>query len=220
MIVSLALAAEPGSGDKTRALSLFEESAVAYREGRFEDAIRLLREARALKPEPVLLYNLGRAYEAAGRRREAADAYERYLAEEPRAADRGALEGRVASLRREEAERDALLKASKAEAPAAPPRESESPLPFVITGVGVAGVAAGLVVGIAARSRADDARAEPVQARAAELHDDARGLATVANLTLVAGAVLTVVGGAWLGARFLRPQGSNTAARGLVWAWP
>src|SRR4051794_14721586 len=60
-------AAVRGAATDARALDLFEQSAKAYREGRFQDAVDRLLEARSLKSEPVLLYNLGRAYEALGR---------------------------------------------------------------------------------------------------------------------------------------------------------
>ena len=43
----------------SHALELFEQSAQAYREGRFQEAVDKLLEARRFKAEPVLLYNLG-----------------------------------------------------------------------------------------------------------------------------------------------------------------
>jgi tetratricopeptide (TPR) repeat protein len=222
VIVSLALAADPAEGTQSRALELFEQSAVAYREGRFDDAIALLREARAQRPEPVLLYNLGRAYEAAGRRREAAEAYTQYLAEEPNARDRGSLEGRIATLRREEEERDTLLRASNKE----PDRSAEpapvavGPLPFVVAGVGLLAVGTGVGLGAHAQSRADAAAAEPVQTTAVDVHDGARGLATAANVVLIAGAALTIVGATWIGVRWLAPSQKAVARGGLVWEWP
>ena len=220
VIVSLALAADPAEGSQSRALDLFEQSAVAYREGRFDDAIALLREARALKPEPVLLYNLGRAYEAAGRRREAAEAYTQYLADEPQGRDRGSLEGRIATLRREEVEREALLRASKEpeRAPAEP--APIGPLPFVVAGVGLATIGAGVGLGVYAQSRADAAATEPVQTTAVDVHDGARGLATAANVVLVAGAALAIVGATWIGVRWLGPSQKALSRGRLVWEWP
>ena len=43
------------------AIALFQQSAEHYRAGQFQQAVDLLKRAYALKPEPVLLYNLSRA---------------------------------------------------------------------------------------------------------------------------------------------------------------
>ena len=99
VVVATATASAAPRSTREQALELFEKSARAYREGRFQDTIDLLLEARRVKAEPVLLYNLGRAYEAIGRPTDAADAYAQYLSEDPGAVDRGAIEGRIATLR-------------------------------------------------------------------------------------------------------------------------
>ncbi len=63
-----------------KAVKLFEDAAVHYREGRFAVAAELLQEAYNLHPEPVLLYNLGRARESNGDAERAIEAYTQYLA--------------------------------------------------------------------------------------------------------------------------------------------
>src|SRR3954464_13534377 len=78
-----AVAAPSSTKANAEAADLFHRSARAYREGRFQDAIDLLLRARELKAEPVLLYDLGRAYEALGNPRAAADAYTQFLKEDP-----------------------------------------------------------------------------------------------------------------------------------------
>src|SRR4051812_49270055 len=86
-LVSLAAVATPSRAAATpkddRAAELFQKSHRAYRDGQFQEAVDLLLEARQLKTEPVLLYDLGRAYEALGKLAEAADAYGHYLEEAP-----------------------------------------------------------------------------------------------------------------------------------------
>ena len=77
---SVATAQEAPQAPQADAVLLFEQSADAYRAGRFSQAASLLEEAYAIWPDPVLVYNLGRAYEGAGRLDEARDAYVRYLA--------------------------------------------------------------------------------------------------------------------------------------------
>src|SRR5262245_50652019 len=98
--------AQPKSGAaakdaKAEALDLFNQSAELYRQGKFDEAARLLERAYEIHPEPVLLYNLGRAYEGLGDNQKAIDAYTRYLKDEPNAKDRGALERRIETLKQQ-----------------------------------------------------------------------------------------------------------------------
>jgi tetratricopeptide (TPR) repeat protein len=180
-----------------RALELFEQSAKAYREGHFQEAVDKLLEARRFKAEPVLLYNLGRAYEALGKPADAADAYAKYLEEEPEASDRKAIEGRVATLRGQANE----LAAARRE-----PEDSFAGVPWIVIGVGAASLATGAVLGILANGKHDDAVADPVQRSAVEKQDSAEGLARAATVTLIAGAVIAAMGVAWLGVRAARPS--------------
>lgn len=210
------------SGTSARALDLFEQSARAYREGRFEEVVVKLLEARKLKPEPVLLYNLARAYEALGRWDEAAGAYAQYLEEEPAAADRKAIEGRIATLRAQAAELAAARRpvtsdeaSAEAEPGAArtPERERDtfpSFVPWAIAGAGAAMAATGIGFGVAAQGKHDDAVGEPVQRRAADLQDSAETLAQVSTVMVVIGAVLVASGVSWL---VLRATSSRTGAR-------
>lgn len=221
-LVAPSAVAEPprARSPKSRALDLFEKSALAYREGRFDDAIGLLLEARRVKREPVLLYNLGRAYEALGKQTEAADAYAGYLAEDPRAADRRAIEGRIATLR---AQAEQLDKAKSL--PVSPPPEERRPppdapetepdglfvAPWVVTGVGLAGIGAGVALGLVANARHDDAAREPAQAAAQDEQDAAESFATGATIAFVAGGALAAVGLTWLGIRAFAPSPSRVS---------
>jgi tetratricopeptide (TPR) repeat protein len=215
VLLLIALAA----GD-ARAVELFEKSAQAYREGRFQAAVELLLEARKLKAEPVLLYNLGRAYEAQGKLPEAVDAYSRYLEEDPGTADRRAIEGRIATMRREIEE-----KKKRDEAPpplpappqpivvVPPPRApGESPWPWLVTGAGVVTLGVGIGFGLLASRKEDESKSEPVQATAASLHEDARSHATIANVTLTVGAAITVAGAVWLIVRLLSKSSAPSQA--------
>jgi tetratricopeptide (TPR) repeat protein len=206
-----AQAAPPSQADQARALELFEQGRAAYREGRFSDSVSLLREAYALVPEPVLLYNLARAHEGLGEFPEAVDAYERYLATAKDIADRGAIERKLVSLRREledrerlARERDEALNAKRERADAsAGPSDSElhsagaSPWPWVIAGLGGAVIAAGGVFGSMALSTNDDAENAPSQLESASLRDDAEGLATFSTIGFVLGGVVLASGVTW-----------------------
>src|SRR5262245_17506107 len=83
------------ASNKVRAAELFKKSSEAYMRGEFETTVKLLDEAYALDPQPVLVYNTARAHEGLGHADEAIRLYERYLSEEPSSPDRGAIEQRV-----------------------------------------------------------------------------------------------------------------------------
>jgi tetratricopeptide (TPR) repeat protein len=103
----VALWAVPARADnKEKALALFEKSDKAYKDGKFEQAAKLLEEAYGLYPEPTLLYNLGRAQEGLGDVPGAIASYERYLQDAKQIGDRGAIERRVATLKAQLAARD------------------------------------------------------------------------------------------------------------------
>lgn len=192
---------------KTEALELFEQSADLYRQGKFDEAAQLLERAYSLHDEAVLLYNLGRAYEGLGENQKAIDAYTKYLEKAPNAKDRGALERRIETLKAQIEKEKALAQpetpAPKAPEPAEPKPEpaksSKGPgvLPWVVTGVGVAAVGAGLFVGLQAKSKRDDAQDNPVSADAQDEYDSAKSMATTANVLLIAGTVVAAGGVTW-----------------------
>jgi tetratricopeptide (TPR) repeat protein len=224
------------SPTRQKALDLFARSDVAYKAGKFEDAARLLREAHAIHPEPILLYNLARALEGMGDLRGAIDNYKQFLDVSPTFVDdRGAIERRIATL-------EAQLSTEKPHriptGPTSPPIDSTQldvqrgprVLPWVIAGAGVAVIATGGVFGYLSGSRRDDAVAEPVQAEAVRLEDQARTFAATANILFVTGAVVTAGGAIWivLDRRRARPANVTTGARvqiapayvGVEWTLP
>lgn len=192
---------------RTRALELFQESADRYREGRFDEAAELLREARRLHPEPVLAYNLARALEGAGDLEGAVAAYRDYLAEAPDAADAPATRARLAGLERHLAEIRAVeeerarlrqeQERSRREIPPPPPARGPEAAPWILTGIGAGGLIAGAVLGGVAVARNGDAQRAPTHAAAVAAAHDASGLATAANVTLIAGGVAALVGVIW-----------------------
>jgi len=204
---------------KARAAELFQESVDSYRKGDFRTTIALLQEAYALDPQPVLLYNLARAYEGVGDTDSAIDAYTRYLALDPKARDRGAIEQRITTLRRARDEKIALQKQSDVDrrnaqeqakrsakekadsdaknSSAASKPHHRSAWPYVIGGVGLAGLAAGSVFGLMALSEHATAGEERVQQTAADDQSKAQILATTSTLTLIAGGALLAIGTTW-----------------------
>jgi tetratricopeptide (TPR) repeat protein len=178
--------APPPTGED-RAFSLFNESEVAYREARFEESLRLLREAYALSPDPVLLYNMARVHETMGDLDRAISVYERFLMEAPSIPDRPALEARIASLK-------ALREAKK---PKPPPPRKRSVAPWIVAGAGGAVLAGAGVFGILAKNRESDAINDPVQRTGVAAREDATTYATIANVGFAVGGAIALAGLVW-----------------------
>src|SRR5262245_40780215 len=87
-----------------RARALVVAARQHYDHGRCDAASDLLSEAYRLQAEPALLFNLGRAYECAGKRDAAIQAYRSYLAAAAEPANRAEAEQYLARLEREVAE--------------------------------------------------------------------------------------------------------------------
>ena len=199
--------------DRDQALALFEQSDKAYKAGNFEEAAKLLREAYALYPEPLLLYNLGRAQEGLGDARGAVESYEKYLQDAPQIKDRGAIECRIETLEAQIAkqEEDARRRAADEERRRReaeerrlhppPPIDTRPPLqvygPWIAMGAGGAAVLTGVLFGVRASATHDDAVASPIQRDAAELQHSAERSATIANVMFVVGGAAIASGLAW-----------------------
>jgi len=197
----LASAQEEAEGE---ALGLFEESVTAYQEGRFDDATELLTRAYTLHPEPVLLYNLGRAQDGAGDFADAIESYERYLDEIGDIPDRGAIEQRVATLRQNLEERARLGRLDDVSDSAPTEQEPEpassdgpSAAPWIVAGVGVLGIGVGAILGGLALSAHDEALTAPSQEETASAQDRAEGLALGSTIAFIAGGVIAAVGVTW-----------------------
>lgn len=197
--------------DAARAAELAQRALDHYEAGAPEEAIPLLLEARELYAEPLLTYNLARAYEALGRDAEALDAYQRYVEERPDAPDRAAMETRIASLRAKIDERERLARETeeerrrreRAEARAAE-AEGPTPWPFLVLSAGGATLGAGVVFGVLARNERDAAADEPVHLTKVARGEDADRLATVANVLFAVGGALCVAGATWLTLELVR----------------
>lgn len=203
--------AKEGSSEKTRAADLFKKSADAYLKGDFTQAIALLDEAYQLDPQPVLLYNLARAHEGLGHLDEAITLYERYLTQEPTSPDRGAIEQRIVTLRRQrderaavekdraqvEKERAAVERQRAAPPPPPPPPRPRSIYPYVVGGAGVVGLVTGTVFGLLANSKKNEATDEKTQTTAVDIRSTGKSFATVSTVSFVIGGALVAGGVVW-----------------------
>jgi tetratricopeptide (TPR) repeat protein len=193
------------AADRARARDLYRDGTERFRRGEVAPALEAFQEAYRLDPHPVLAYNIARAHETLGQVEEALTAFRLYLELDPQASDRGAVEQRIATLQAELDARRALERRNAelaraaaqtrdAAPPPPPPPPAPSPVPWVIAGVGVLGVGAGAVLGVLASGKRGDAEDEKLAARASELDDDARSLATAANVAFLAGGTVAAVG--------------------------
>ena len=207
-VVALALlplasvqAAQPPADPRGRAMALFEQSEKLYRQGSYQEAAAMLREAHALVAEPVLLYNLGRALEGAGDLAGAVAAYSEFLSADPSARDRPSLEQKIARLRER-------IEQKKPETPGAVVASDDTPRsragPWVLGAAGAATVVAGVAMGSLAARRRTQAADDPVQRSADHSMAEGRRFALAANLLYVGGGLL--LGGAALWAVLTLPK--------------
>src|SRR5262245_8266577 len=186
LLVTVGAWGEPSS-NRERALELFKESKSRYESGDFVGAVDLLKKAYDLEPSPVLMFNLGRAYESAGDIAHAIESYRRYLEIDPRAKDRGAITQRIETLERQLEERERLGKerdeaarrARDAErerkSGATPPPDRVEPkssgpgiAPWIVVGGGAVFLAAGASFGYLATKKSDHAEDPGTSASQAE----------------------------------------------------
>lgn len=193
-------------------LRLYNEAAEDYQAGRFDDAADKLETAHRLFPEPILLYNLGRALEGSGDNEGALDAYHEFLEvadddaeERPMTRSRiEVVEGLIAEENRAHDEREARQAREAREAQerelreelaAATPEDVPSyglPIAFAVSAALVAG--AGVPLQLRSQSLNDEAAAPATsQARASELNAQARRNAFAGIGLFAAGGVLAVV---------------------------
>jgi tetratricopeptide (TPR) repeat protein len=226
-------------GLRKKALELFELSDKDYKAGKFEEAADLLRQAYGLYPEPILLYNLGRALESVGDTQGAVDEYEHYLRVAKQVDDRAAIERRIETLKAQ------LAKQQEVTPPPPPPEKLPPPLPVRVEpaipedneeldvpatigwgaiGTGGAIVVTGALFGWRASSNHDDAVNEPGQQKAVDLQSTAQHEATIANVLFVVGGAIAIGGGVYelihRGTDDPGPRVSLTP-RGVTvgWAW-
>jgi Flp pilus assembly protein TadD len=139
--------AVPGQSVDEQAQRLADEAVEAYRTGTYDKAVKLFKQAYALRADPAILYNLAKCFDKMGRPEGALEYYRRYLV----------AENTDPKLRQKAEEKVATLSAaaSRAAAPAALQPQAPQPPPerpgrlFFYSGVGLAAAGVvGLVIGV------------------------------------------------------------------------
>ncbi len=199
--------AQAQEGNDERARELYENGAILYDEGRYEDAVIAFEEAYRLSGRPALLFNIANALERCGRWGEALDVLSRYrayaAAEERETLDRRItnLERRIAEAKDDPAPVPVAPVAPKPVVAAAPAESSPTllrPLPLAVAGVGVLSLGVGAALGGAALAAHEEADAACTltnsgsavcQARAADPLASEAGNAMGADILFIVGAV-------------------------------
>lgn len=81
-----------------RARQAFGAAQKLYQASRFAEALQRFEEAQALKPHPVIIFNIARCHELLGNFAQALEAYREYLRLSPGATDRAAVRASIAKL--------------------------------------------------------------------------------------------------------------------------
>jgi tetratricopeptide (TPR) repeat protein len=193
------------AADRERAVELNRRGEELYNGGSYEAAVVAFEQGYALNPNPTFLYNMALALEKNSDFEAARDALQRYRVADPDAPDGAALDAHIETLNalveKLHAERAAPEPAPTTESTSEPERADDTgvlagPLPWVVAGVGAAGLVVGAVLGSVATSRHEDALQEPVHADGSVLQSEAEDLAVGANVAFVAGGVLLATGAA------------------------
>lgn len=203
----------PSPADDARARELYENGAMLYDEGRYEDAVAAWTEAYRLSGRPLLLFNMANASERLGRYAEAMALLSRYRAYAP-SEEREILDRRIRNIEARLDDEPAAAPPTTAPAPAtaatSEPEEERRRirvLPIVLGGVGVVGLGAGTGFGVAALGARDQAALGCVTIDGVTTCDDSASAALTADkrsslaadLSMgigvlgVAGAVVTAV---------------------------
>lgn len=148
LLLTLLISTAHAEGDDARARELYENGAILYDEGRYEDAVAAWNEAYRISQRPGLLYNIANAEERLGRYKEALDHLNRYRAF-AEVSERETLDRRIANLERRLSETPGPS-GTPAPTPTptpAPKKAGVSALPLVLFGVGGASAITGGVFG-------------------------------------------------------------------------
>lgn len=93
-----ARAQAPAAEAETPAQAAYRAGVEHFKASRFEDAIREFNKAYRLDPNPVLVFNMARAFEETRQYSSAIEFYRRYLAMAPESPDRQAVEDSIRTL--------------------------------------------------------------------------------------------------------------------------
>ena len=168
---------EPTDGEVAAAKGAFQAGNASFNEADYARAIDYWEDAyrRDCTANPLLL-NLARAYELAGRKRQAVVSLETFLAREPNSGEKDQINRRVEVLKKKIAEEDAAAAvappppttgpapstgpATGPVEPTAVPKARRSPWPWVVMGVGGAALIVGTIGVVDSKKKLNDVEAK------------------------------------------------------------
>jgi hypothetical protein len=231
---------DPGVAAELRAFDCQSKGKQQYDKALFREALRYFTKARSLFAQPAIVRSIARTCEQLASEKPdtvtltpaerdqkladlvcAADGYGAYLAALPDAPDAAALRLGLTGIRR----RIDALKAPPPTAPKppeTPPTDAAkaSPYPWVVHGAGLAGVTAGVVLGVLSQARLDEAKEPSTSAsKVLELQQQHEDLALAANVSFGVGGGLALGGLVWGIVDLVQLRGSPrrpAAGEGLV----
>jgi hypothetical protein len=134
LALAIALPGTASAQDYEAAGKHFAAAQEAFTKGNYNRAADEFESAYTITKDPVLLYNIGEAYEKAGNGRAAVRNYRKYVAEQPQATDRAEVERRIGALEKKyKLEPPAPTPITPPPAPQLPGKTTEKPGPAVKT---------------------------------------------------------------------------------------
>lgn len=215
-------APQPGPSNQEQAQQLGDQAFLAYGKGDFPKAIELYLSSYKLAPTAEVLFNVASIYDKKlGEAKLAVEFYRRHNAAPDAKPDLIAkATARVAALNASPAggEQPGSVAITRPPAPEAPadPGKGWRIAGLVTGGVGVVGLGVGVLTGVLANGKHEDAKAAGCSgntcpdAASQGLEKDAAGLANVSTVTFVVGGVLLASGAAMY---LMAPKRSTTALR-------
>ncbi|HKY40525.1 MAG TPA: hypothetical protein VJN18_31540 [Polyangiaceae bacterium] len=218
---------EPTDAEVQAAKGAFQAGNASFNEADYSRAIDYWEDAyrRDCTANPLLL-NLARAYELAGRKRQAVVALETFLAREPSSGEKDQINRRVEVLKKKIAEEDAAAAATPTTInggttptgpPTTPPMEQPAPRakrsagPWIVMGIGGAAAVVGVIGYAGSKQKMDEANARCDDPNTAKVEDrtscfdnsavddgnDARGNLTTSGVVFFVGVGAVVGGAIW-----------------------
>jgi tetratricopeptide (TPR) repeat protein len=199
--------------EETRARELYALGKKHFAASEYERAEASFSEGYALSHRSGFLWNMAQCARLRGEPKRALGLYRRYLKESPNDGERGEASKWVATLEAELGEANESAKASAdrsspaSSSPSRLPedaaqddRSSDKTIPYVLGGIGIAGLAVGSVVGVMALSKKstvdDECEGAACSSAGKDAADSGRSLAMVSNVGFgvgVAGLTAAVV---------------------------
>ena len=220
---------EPTDPEVQAAKGAFQAGNASFNEADYARAIDYWEDAyrRDCTANPLLL-NLARAYELAGRKRQAVVSLETFLAREPNSGEKDQINRRVEVLKKKIAEEDAAAAAAPPPTTAPPPgptpppvapppteKARRSPWPWVLMGVGGAAIVVGTIGVVDNQKKLDDVAAKCPERKCPSLPDPNFPNKTIPDTaTINKGNVART---AFNRSAFIMGVGGAAIAGGVVW---